>query len=861
MPSTSEKWDILGSSHRENLIGRQLRDGEYLVQRIVGHGGMGRVYLATHTALAIPLALKQARADQPLPESVVAELDDILHGGNSTYRTNQRDTPEYDFPSSGGPLTDRFLREALLLARLHHPAIPTLYDYFFEDGYWYLVMDYIPGLTLTAYLRQHRLLLPLEVLSYSIQLCDVLDYLHNQTPPIIFRDLKPSNIILTPEGSLMLVDFGIARYFKAGQVNDTTDFGSPGYAAPEQYQMAEQTDARSDLFSLGVIVHEMISGQRPTRSGTTHPAPLRSQPGVSAILNGTIALATRADALDRFQSAHTFNLALERAYQIEERRAYQSKIKTPTEVALINHDHADPEATHPPTNHQTRNLSLPSTPLHTPDTSLIPSNDTPNLSNSSPSLPVPPLNMEQRSQTREALQQARHIRLEHETLEIQLASVDESLKRRSFKALSQTPRLPIEEEDLAQPEPVYEPIHTQSSPSQLILSPSLPLSPLSPLAPVSSPSRYALNRAIRASFALALILFLLLSSLLTYLQFSNHPESISQGTTPSIGSTPSLIGHITPITMSTWQALPSLPSSEADNAAVYANMQGRTDIYLSGGYRNSLHAPYYDHNLYHYDIMSAHWEVISNAHLPGMLNNAAAVDKHGDIFFTGGYSTDTYIVTSTLYEYQLSRGALQSITPPSQISIGFGGTMIADQQDHLYIIQGFNKGGDPHALAGTGWYRYDIDSGHWHVLASLPLGLAYGLLAPNDNGDILLLGGAQEAGQHLQTNKIYRYNMAQNAWTQEPTTTPIPLSGVSGCQVHQGLMAIVGGYDALHGTGMDQVWLVNLQTLQWQQLQPLPAGGSVMGVATCDGMGHLYLERGGTDPNHPTPDFWELTVP
>ena len=85
---------------------------------------------------------------------------------------------ENDFPSSGGMNTDRFLREALLLARLQHSALPALYDYFFEDGYWYLVMDYIPGPTLMSYLHKEAPLPPLEALNYAMQLCDVLDYLH-----------------------------------------------------------------------------------------------------------------------------------------------------------------------------------------------------------------------------------------------------------------------------------------------------------------------------------------------------------------------------------------------------------------------------------------------------------------------------------------------------------------------------------------------------------------------------------------------------------------------------------------------------------------------------------------------------------
>src|SRR5581483_8338926 len=149
---------------QDYLLGRTLRDGEYRVQRVLGHGGMGKVYLTTHTSLQVPFALKQARADQPLPESVIAELDYVLQGGDLAQRSCNGQCQEAGFSTSGGTHTDRFLREALLLTRLQHPAIPTLYDYFFEDGFWYLVMDYIPGSTLNSYLHRHAPLAPLEAL-------------------------------------------------------------------------------------------------------------------------------------------------------------------------------------------------------------------------------------------------------------------------------------------------------------------------------------------------------------------------------------------------------------------------------------------------------------------------------------------------------------------------------------------------------------------------------------------------------------------------------------------------------------------------------------------------------------------------
>lgn len=306
---------------QEVLVGRTLQKGEYIVEAVLGHGGMGQVFLAAHAQVDIPVAIKQVRADEPLPPGVIEELDQLLH-------SKETPTPSTrgDFPLSGGPNTDRFLREALLLGRLRHPAIPLLYDYFLENGCWYLVMEYVPGSTLSSYMREHAPLPPLEAVNYALQICDVLDYLHRQSPPVVFRDLKPANIILHPDGRLMMVDFGIARYFKEGQFNDTTDFGSPGYASPEQYEGLGQTDARSDLFSLGVIIHEMLSGQRPTRRGMNmeHLESLHKlNPAILPALSGLIMVATRAEPMYRFQSAHTFYQALERVHSVEERRAYR----------------------------------------------------------------------------------------------------------------------------------------------------------------------------------------------------------------------------------------------------------------------------------------------------------------------------------------------------------------------------------------------------------------------------------------------------------------------------------------------------------------------------------------------------------
>lgn len=158
-------------------------------------------------------------------------------------------------------------REVAVLSRLHHPNLPRIYEYFQAGEQWYLVMEFIEGETLEAYQDNapNRKLLLSEVLDIGIRLCRILDYLHSQQPPIIFRDLKPTNVIRAPMGRLYLVDFGIARYFKPGQAKDTVALGSPGYAAPEQYGKA-QTTPRADIYSLGAVLHQLLTTSDPSES-------------------------------------------------------------------------------------------------------------------------------------------------------------------------------------------------------------------------------------------------------------------------------------------------------------------------------------------------------------------------------------------------------------------------------------------------------------------------------------------------------------------------------------------------------------------------------------------------------------------
>ncbi|GHO63450.1 hypothetical protein KSC_023420 [Ktedonobacter sp. SOSP1-52] len=164
-------------------------------------------------------------------------------------------------------VTDMFNREVSFLSQLCHSQIPQLFDHFSDHGHLYLVLQYLEGSTLERYLETHMTQgKPLridEVLFLAFQLCSVLEYLHTRQPSIIFRDLKPSNIIRSQSGKLSLIDFGIARTFRPGQARDTRRLGSPGYAAPEQFGRA-QTTPQSDIYSLGIILYKVLSGQDPT---------------------------------------------------------------------------------------------------------------------------------------------------------------------------------------------------------------------------------------------------------------------------------------------------------------------------------------------------------------------------------------------------------------------------------------------------------------------------------------------------------------------------------------------------------------------------------------------------------------------
>ncbi|MDH4135941.1 MAG: serine/threonine-protein kinase, partial [Anaerolineae bacterium] len=205
-----------------------------------------------------------------------------------------------------------FEREANLLATLSHPAIPKIFDYFSEGNRSYLVLEFIEGQNLESLLQRTASFLPEEqVISWAIQICDVLSYVHGHKPnPIIFRDLKPSNIMLNNQDRIVLIDFGIAKVFQIGQKG--TMIGTEGYSPPEQYKGI--ADPRGDIYALGATMHHLLTQRDPRHEPpfTFHDSPPRSlNPEVSERLEAVVMKALQYEIEDRYSSAEEMKLALQ----------------------------------------------------------------------------------------------------------------------------------------------------------------------------------------------------------------------------------------------------------------------------------------------------------------------------------------------------------------------------------------------------------------------------------------------------------------------------------------------------------------------------------------------------------------------
>ncbi len=247
----------------------------YRVKRLVGGGGMAWVYQ-------------------------VEQVDD---GGTLWALKELR--PQSQDPETQAHAHRLFEQEAAILSRLDHPNLPKIVDFFHDQGRACLVMEFIWGESLEKRLEQARSpLMERQVLQWAVQICDVLHYLHTRQPPIIFRDLKPSNIMVNNAGIIKLVDFGIARTYKEGKLQDTIALGSENYAAPEQWGQA-QTDPRSDIYGLGATMYHLLANMPPSPAFLpTEPTPLDAlNPALSPETVRIVSKAMARRREDRYQSA------------------------------------------------------------------------------------------------------------------------------------------------------------------------------------------------------------------------------------------------------------------------------------------------------------------------------------------------------------------------------------------------------------------------------------------------------------------------------------------------------------------------------------------------------------------------------
>lgn len=254
-------------------------DGKFEILSLVGKGGMSRVWLARDRRLNKLWAVKEI--------------------GRTT-----RD-------ASNEVVVQSLIAEANLMKRLDHPMLPRVVDIIEDGRAIFVVMDYIEGASLRQVLRDTgRPMGEADVIDWGIQLCDVLEYLHSRNPPIIYRDMKPDNIMLREDGTIRLIDFGIAREYKQGKSSDTRVLGTRGYAAPEQFSHEAQTDARTDVYSLGVTLYVLVTGR--VASKETYWQPIRQiNPALSEGLEHIISKATQANPADRYQTAAEMRYDLE----------------------------------------------------------------------------------------------------------------------------------------------------------------------------------------------------------------------------------------------------------------------------------------------------------------------------------------------------------------------------------------------------------------------------------------------------------------------------------------------------------------------------------------------------------------------
>lgn len=279
-------------------IGTILED-KYEILREIGRGGMSVVYLAMDTHLNKQWAVKEIRKQGN------GKKDEIV--------------------------VNSLLAEANLMKGLDHPALPRIVDIIDSGNTIFVVMDYIEGESLDKILKADGVQSEELVITWAKQLCDALSYLHTQTPPIIYRDMKPANVMLKPEGNVKIIDFGIAREYKEQNLADTTVLGTKGYAPPEQY--SGQTDARSDIYALGMTMHHLLTGIDPMAGGGYVPVRMWN-PELSEGIELIIDRCVRPAAENRYQNCRDLLYDLEHPELIT--KSYKKRQKRKLKIFAVS---------------------------------------------------------------------------------------------------------------------------------------------------------------------------------------------------------------------------------------------------------------------------------------------------------------------------------------------------------------------------------------------------------------------------------------------------------------------------------------------------------------------------------------------
>ncbi len=262
-----------------------LVDGKYKILSEIGRGGMSVVYMAINEKANKTWAVKEVRKDGRMDFNVVRQ---------------------------------GLMAEIDTLKRLSHPNLPSIVDLIEDESSFIIVMDYIEGRSLDKIIAETGAQEEALVVEWAKQLCDVLGYLHSQKPPIIYRDMKPANIMLKPNGSIMVIDFGTAKNYEI-EYGETTGIGTVGYAAPEQYigSGLGRTDARTDIYCLGITLYHLLTNIDPCKNLISDKSVRAINPALSHGLDAIIQKCTELQPTDRYASCAELMYDLENYNTLE----------------------------------------------------------------------------------------------------------------------------------------------------------------------------------------------------------------------------------------------------------------------------------------------------------------------------------------------------------------------------------------------------------------------------------------------------------------------------------------------------------------------------------------------------------------